>query len=419
MWFKKEKNMEEKPLAYWEEKSYMMVIPEKNTEDFMSGMFDRVSNIEGIKIIDQTPFKLKEHGSIKLIYQNEEYEVGFYPSGFSLPEVYLHKSFYFTQEEIEKLKDATSALTIYMKWHENPKKAFHLQLKLAVAFIPNLIGIVDESAEKVLPSRWVKMIASSKILPSSNDLYTVHIVYEKNGEVWLHTHGLCRCGQTELEILKSNQENYNNHYRLLSTYANYLIDQKESFDPREKGAYIGVLMNKNPIVVTCISWTKGLKEYKKISLGNLQDRQEGHNSKSSIIFLYKSEEDEKQKRLSKISEYDSLWGENPIFFVSNEETARMKSLAMERFHFVKDYKDNEIIIKIGLPIDQEGSFEHIWFKLIEFEGEKFKAKLLQEPYHVKDMHEGDEAWYTVSDVTDWMIHTPNYTITPENTYRLL
>ncbi len=425
MFLKKEKKEElkEAPLGYWEEKSYMLAVPENDKNNPLVGLFDRVSSIDDVEIVDKRELTEKDAGYIKLRYKGEEYEVGFYPSDFVFAEYCINKSYYFSKDEVQKLREAKVALTIFMKFNKDSKKSYHLQLKLALAMVPDLIGVMDESAEKILPPKWVKMTANSNIYPGANDLYNVQAVSDKNGEVWLHSHGLCRCGLTELEILQSDVKNYNNHYNLLSTYASYLIDKRENFNPTEDSAYIGILSNRQPIVVTCLSWTKGLGEYKNLNLGNIQDRKNGHNSKTSLIFLYKSEEDEKNKKLSKVSEYDDLWGENPIFFISNEETARMKALAMERFDFVKrEFKlENTIIIKIGLHVDDGGDtdFEHIWFELLEFDGEKFKAKLTQEPYNVKSMHQGDETWFTVKDVTDWIIYTPNFPVNPGSAYMLI
>lgn len=411
-------NLKEAPLGYWEEESYMLVVPEEASKELLDGIFERVSNIEGIKIKKKHPLTDKEPGKIKLSYENEDYEVGYYPAPFSLPEMYVNKNYYFSEEELKKLRNAKTALTIFMKFNKDSRKSYHLQLKLALAMIPNMIGIMDESAEKMVPSSWAKMAANSKVLPSSNDLFTVQVVSGDNEEVWLHTHGLCRCGITELEILQSDTENYNNHYNIITTFASYLLDKKEK---NQKSAYIGILSNRQPIVVTYISWTKALNEYKNLNLGNMEDRQNGHNSKTSVIFIYKSEEDEKHEKLTKVDEFNSLWGDNPIFFISNEETLLMKRLAMERFNLVKEEaskKENRIIIKIGLPVDDNNNFEHIWFELVEFEGDKFKAKLLQEPYNVKNMHEGYEAWYTVQNVTDWIIYTPKFAVIPKNAYML-
>ena len=99
----------------------------------------------------------------------------------------------------------------------------------------------------------------------------------------------------------------------------------------------------------------------------------------------------------------------------------MKELAIERFNYVKDAfknKDNEVNIKIGLLIDSEDNYEHIWFKLLEIKGKQFKAELLQEPYDVKKMHKGDTAWFKIDDITDWVIYTKNFSINPNNVYLL-
>ena len=410
--------LKEKPLGYWEKKSYMLVVPEKVTSDLRDEIFNRVANIEGVEIKEKSDVKGNEPGKIILDYDKEEYEVNFYIAPFSAEHYIIESSRKnFSQEEKEKLKEARWALTIAMKFNNDSKKSYHLQLKLATSMVPNVIGIMDESAEKMLSGRWAKMTANSNVTPGADDLYSVQAVQDKNGEVWLHTHGLCRCGITELEILQSNNESYNYHYNIITTFASYLIDKKEEF---RGSAYIGMLSNKQPIVVTCESWTKGLKEYKNLELGNVKDRKKGHNSKTSIIFIYKNQEDEKNKRLTKVSEFNELWGDNPIFFISNEETARMKALAMERFDIVKEEAnktENKICIKIGLPVGGDNEFEHIWFELIEFEEDRFKAKLLQKPYNVK-MREGTEDWYTVDDVTDWVIYTSDFAINHSNEFLL-
>lgn len=413
------KKLFEQPLGYWEEQSYMMAIPKNNDENILKNGIDRLLSNKEFKTKD-TNFGGNGIVNFKVIYDSEEYEGGFYLGGISVPEYYLYKNFLFSDDEKKEILSAKNALTIFMKFGNNPKKSFHLQLKLALTLIPDLIGVLDESAEKMLPAKWVKMTASSKVLPSANDLFNVQAVNDANNKVWLHTHGLCRCGFTELEILDSDQEHYRQHYNLIMTYAMFLID-KDITNPQKKGQYIGRLINGTPIVVTCISWIDGIFEYKKLKLGNMKDRKNGHNSKTSIIFLYTSEENERNGVLSKVSIYDELWGENPLFFFSNEETERMKLLAKERFGFVLNEfknKENEILIKIGLPLKEKDSFEHIWFELIEIKGNKFKAKLTQEPYDIPNIHTGYEDWYTLNDVTDWIIYTKEFAVNPSNAYLL-
>lgn len=415
------KKVKESPLNYWEESSYLLAIPKNEEEDLLKNSLEKIVSIPGVEIKEKQLHAEKRLVSLRLVYEEEEYEVGFYPGGVSVPDYYLNKNFYFTNEERKKLLNAHTSLTIYMKFHEDSKKSFHLQLKLAVALVPDLIGLLDESAEKMLPAKWVVMTAESNVSPNPKSLFTVQAVADKNNKVWLHTHGLCRCGIPELEILESDQENYQNHYNLICAYAMYLLDKKGNFDQFEKGVYIGHLINDNPVVVTSRSWTEGLKQYKRLGLGNLKDRQDGHNTKTNIVFLYKSAEDEKKGILSKVSIYDELWGENPLFFFSDEETERMKKLAYERFDCIKkakENKENNVLLKIGLPLEEEGKFEHIWFELLEIKKDKLKAKLTQEPYDVLNMHTGDIAWYTKEDVTDWLIYTKDFMISPDNAYLL-
>lgn len=418
------KKIKKSPLNYWEENSYLLVIPKNEEEGFITNLkprLERISAIPGVKIKEKNLHAERGLVSLKIIYEEEEYEVNFYPGNVSVPDNYLHGNFYFSEEEEQTLLQSKISLTIYMKFHENANKSFHLQLKLAVALVPDLIGVLDESAEKMLPAKWVKMAAEAKVSPNPKSLFTVHAVTNKQNKIWLHTHGLCRCGIPELEILDSDQDHYQNHYHLISAYAMYLLDKRDNLDHLEEGIYIGHLSNDCPVVVTSRIWTEGIKQYRHLKLGNLKDRQDGHNTNSNIIFLYKNREDEANEVLSKVSIYNELWGDNPLFFFSDEETNRMKSLAQERFDFVKKAmknKNNDILLKIGLPLKEEGDFEHVWFELLEIKGKKIKAKLTQELYGECDMHTGDEGWYTLKDITDWVIYTKRSTVSPDNVYLL-
>ncbi len=414
------KKLVEQPLNYWEEKSYMMVIPKDQEEDLITPCFDRISSIKGIKLIESN-YAVEGYVSAKIKYEKEEYTIGFYKGGVHVPEYYLQKNFLFKEEERKLLLEAKTALTIFMEFKKDAKKCYHLQLKLALAMVPDLIGIIDESAEKLLPQKWVILAANSNVLPSANDLFTVQAVSSKDGEVWLHTHGLCRANITELEVLESDQKNYQNHYNMLCVYASFLIDKKGAFDPYKESAFIGRLANDYPLVVTCRPWVEALKEYKHLRLGNEKDRRNGHNTKTSPVFVYKSEADENAGILSKISIYDDILGDNPLYFFSDEETERMKELAIERFSYVKKAfvdKDNHILVKIGLPLAQKGKYEHIWFELLDIKKDKFEAKLTQEPYDIKDIHTGYTAWFEPRDITDWIIYTPKFAVNPSTAYLL-
>ena len=416
----KKLNYKQQELQYWEKFSCFQLILSDYDDNYLYGLETRINSIEGIKVLDIKEMSEEDPGYVKFTYDNEEYDFIYHLSDFTFYDMYARGPYHVSEEELENISNSTVAINMLMQFRNNPKKCFHLQLKLALALAPSLNGIIDESAEKLLPLKWVKMCVESKATPSANDLYTVQAISNEFGNIWLHTHGLSRCGTSELEILNSNKDSYNTQYNLLTTYASYLLDDISSI-PYYKMTHIGYFHNNNPIVVTCAPWNEVIKEYKNLNLGGIEDRKEDHNARTSIIFLYMSEKDARKKSLTKLEEANNLWSNNPLFFISTDETEIRASIAKERFNYLKELaKDvtNEIMIKIGIPINEKGDREHIYFKLVSFEGDKFKAELLQEPYADIKMKPGDEGIYSVDDVSDWVVNTIDGSITPSKVYLL-
>ena len=412
------------PPAPWEILSSMILIPYAGTSlDFDDGIRGRISSIEGINVTEFSIPTDKSSGKIKLTYEDEDYEIGFGWRDFSIPQINYYTNQFFTEEETKAITTTDHGLHLYMKFGKNPQLSYKLQIKIADKIMPDLAGIMDESAEKLLCARWVRQTAHSSVLPSPASLFNVQAVSSQSGEVWLHTHGLIRCGLTELEILQSDTKNYHNHYAVISTFASYLIDH---ITDKIDSAYIGCFYDNSPLVVTRLLWTEGLKQYKDLELGGINDRKEKdmHNSLTSILFAFTSEENENNGVYTKISEFNAQLENNPLFFISDSETQRMSLLAREKYDCLKtalNNADTHILVKVGLPTAHEESpdHEHIWFELQGFDGESFIAELTQEPYDVPDMHEGDKGTYTVNDITDWIIYTPNGQITPETAYLIM
>lgn len=104
----------------------------------------------------------------------------------------------------------------------------------------------------------------------------------------------------------------------------------------------------------------------------------------------------------------------------------MKKLAAERLPYMlkaAQNKENKILVKIGLDIDEEfreaqNDYEHIWFELMEAGEDHLKCKLTQEPYYVKDMHTGSKGIYSFDRITDWLIFTKERRYTADDVYLL-
>jgi len=66
------KELKEQPLGYWEEESYMLIVPREANEELLDGIIDRVSSLKEVEIKESNPLTEESPGRIKLIYQKEE-----------------------------------------------------------------------------------------------------------------------------------------------------------------------------------------------------------------------------------------------------------------------------------------------------------------------------------------------------------
>lgn len=422
--FQKGEILKEQEPEYWEETSYFRILPKKVKLDPTDKIVERIKSTGDVELVDFQPYTAGEIGSIIVSYKGDVYEAGYFVDDFHFSDSYNLRTYFFSDDELSAIRIADTAVVLFMNFGSDRKDSYHLQLKLAVALVPDMIAIIDESAERVVNARWVNLAAQSQVPPGPSSLFTVQAVCDNKNNVWLHTHGLTRCGVYELEILGSDTEHCNDHYNLLSSFASRLLDNEEDEIKPGSGLLLGLFEEKLPIVATHISWTKGIKEYERSILGGIEDRKEGHNTHTALIFLYSSEEDEKKGIYHKVNECDELLANNPLFFLSNTETQRMSDLARERFGIVKymAQKGAPIIIKAGLKTDsgeQEDEREHIWFELMEIDGSKIKGKLTQEPYDISKLHAGDEVWFTEEEITDWRIYLEDYPIDPDTAYLLI
>ena len=437
MWFFKQKgddpkNLEKQPLAYWEEFSYLVGIPEdENKVMFDKAMLERVAQISHLSL-KHYEWPDEEHeraGSLKFEYKGRLFEAGFYYSDFQISNYLPFQMQFFSEKEILDLKDRGKGLTLFLKVDDKPQETYKMQLEILSAMLPNSIAFLDESAEKILNANWVRLTIEAKALPSLRDLYSVQAVIDDNEDkVWLHTHGLARFGLTELEILDSDQENYANHHEVIATFSDRLLEG-ERLSEDDYGLVLGQLNNGAPIVATYLPWPEGIRHYNNTGLGTLEDRKDSHNAETSLIFFYTNEENYRHKKISKVAEINDLLADNPIFYRSKEESSRMRDLARERFTYLEkgirklkshsEYYD--VLLKLGLKVDNgetTDDLEHIWFRLLEINGSKFRAVLTQEPYDISHLHEGDEGDYSLSDLTDWILYTEKSTITPDTVYLL-
>lgn len=404
------------------EKSFMVAIPEK-TDDLKSieKLMNRLKENKSIEVVSM---EFEEDLVLKLKLGDNVYDVNMFPYEIHIPEMFRiqHK---FTDSNIELIQNSAIGLAVEMMFGDDALISYHDQLKIIHTLLPDIAAVVDASSEKLLSGMWVSLAAKSSVPPAPRYLYTVQAVSADDDCVWLHTHGLNRCGLTELEILNSTKDTYNIHYNVIETMASRMLELEEELEEYEP-FYIAMVAEGIPLFTTLVDWEEAVDQYDDDMLGGLNDRQDSHNENTSAIFCYLSPDDIDNKEYSEIQEYDDLLGENPLYMLSNEETDRMRRLARERIDYMvkmADDDDAEILVKIGLKTDEEyedidTEYEHIWFELIEVRDNSVIGELTQEPYYVNNLKPGDVREYSFDNITDWIIFTKEGRITPDDVYLL-
>ncbi len=404
-------------------RSQMLAIPADGREIENPGLLEkRLREAADFQVESMEP---EENGiQIRIACRKEIFSVEIYPTDFGIPELYRCQHF-FPDLDIEAIQKVQYGLAVEMEFGENALASYHLQLKLIHAMLPDALAVIDDSSEKILSGRWVSLAAESKVPPAPRYLYTAQAVSGEDGCVWLHTHGLNRCGHPELEVLGSAKETCQDHYSVLETLANRLLELEKTPDCGEP-FFLAYLDQNTPLVVTLIDWEEAVDCYPPDMLGGRNDRKESHNQDTCGVFVYPSQKSVEEGRYSSLAIYDDMLKGNPIYMISTPETNRMRALAAERLEYLMEaFQDsrNHLLAKIGLRMDEEyctenNEREHIWFEITDIKDGRFTAKLTQEPYYVTGIHEGYVGDYGAEDLTDWLIFTPERRLTPDDVYLL-
>lgn len=325
----------------------------------------------------------------------------------------------------------------------DPLTSFHLQLKIMDAIVPDASLVIDFMSYRLLSAKWLHMAAQSSVPPSPDYLYSLHCVYDEEGEngnrrFWFHTHGLHRCGSVELEIL-----NFSQGEEQMNTLINMTV-KKFLSDPAKERERFTIGYDGMGINLCWLRWEEALKDLPQNILGGISDREEAdnvHAEPSGILFAVED------GNMISPEIYVRTLAENPIYYITNEETNRMSTLAKERFSlfekiFRREHKAPEkksflknlfgakeeqqpgwtFLVKLGLVVDnpESGSDkEHLWYDVISIENGQIEGKLLNQPYWISGLNEGDIKTYPLEVLTDWVIYSPEYSYSPDSIYLLM
>jgi hypothetical protein len=293
----------------------------------------------------------------------------------------------------------------------NPRHAladFQTQLKVAEAVsVAGLLAVYDDNALVVRSGRQIRELAHSGIPPRPATLYAIHEMEGKSG-IWLHTHGLTRLGVPEVELLGLNPSDVQEGYDLIDALVDVVFGGGEP-DPE------GVITVGEDMEVRVMP----LKDALSILPADVVAARSEHEV---------DDEDHRDPRIAILSrdrndtphELIERLRNDAVLFKSREETDRQRQLAMERFGIfgqlfaIRRHEGWRFHAKLGFAREGDPRVrEHLWFEVRELKPGQIRGICLNEPVAGLAIHEGDEGWFQLEQLTDWLVVAPEGNFDPE------
>jgi len=298
-------------------------------------------------------------------------------------------------------------------------ESLHLELRQLAALAPDAGGMLDLNAFHARTGDWMRDVASASVPPAPTSFFSVHSVFDDHRNAWLHTHGLHRMGCIELDIVGVRRRDAAALGELINNVARFFLDC--GVPPPETRFHAG-----NDLPLVWLPWQAGL-QHVDATPGGTADRDADHGGERGILFAPAKDRPE---RLEPPRSYVPMIEADPIFYVSSAETERMQRLARERLpsflalqgRFAKNRKW-DFHVKLGLPTDRGDGHtccaaEHLWFDVHNATTKSVEGTLLNRPYRIKSLREGQRGTFDLGLLTDWAIESPRGRYTPESVLQL-
>ena len=252
-------------------------------------------------------------------------------------------------------------------------------------------------------------------------LYVYHAVQDDKGRpYWLHTHGLAELGGFDFDILRANElaiDRANDVFRAL-TFA--MLEGKVE----ESTAAFPLIIPNGPVRLVPAAEFMRDASSKDRALRDMGPKPgDAHDSKRAVVCepagkgMFKSGKPEPSRILS-----DGFGDETMLAF-----TTAGTELMSERARgtvgvfrsLVEEFAELPInpLVKLGFPTSRPGSNEHLWF-LVHPDGKapagSIDCTLVNEPFDVAGLHEGQRAIQPLDRLTDWTIVSPAGWISPRS-----
>ncbi len=316
---------------------------------------------------------------------------------------------------------------------DDPVTSHHVLMRTIAGALPIVPAILDinTSIWRDRAELQRTYLAENDIEPPADGLWTIQAVQQQSSEtvtnprVWLHTHGLWRCGLPELEMLEVPTADASAAAMLLNDIAEMTLEQRPS--QPEQVYEIGV-----DLAVTFQPWESVAPFLEQGVPGGESDRQGEHNIGHAGVRAVVCAVEQK-------GTYRKVWtwpeqvirqlqSGHAALYMTHRAGQRQAALARSRWaSFRNAYAavesgeaDATLLVKVAIAIDtqpEQPRHEHVWFELTGFDGDIALGTLLNTPVGAA-MQRGQQMRIDASRVTDWQVQSSAGSFGPEDAERM-
>tara|TARA_R110000782_G_scaffold19140_12_gene52346 strand:+ start:787 stop:2070 length:1284 start_codon:yes stop_codon:yes gene_type:complete len=281
------------------------------------------------------------------------------------------------------------------------------------------VGAIDLSSLRV----WSKAAIGDELLTDADldveSLYCIHAVLSEQGKAeWIHTHGLGALGGFDVDLLAPSDEAKNAAPTLIRALAYAIIEESVVVDePIFELARPGGVVRMVPAVEF-----DAAAEARFVQLRDVRDKEHTDNravlcepgSKKRSLFRRGPAKPEPSRFVRQFG------GGGIAVNFSTFASERMAHRARQTLPFLNTISEEfaslglQIAAKLGCPTNSGQGNEHMWFEIHSIGDRSLDATLLNQPFDIAGMKQGDRGRHPVEWLSDWMIQTPVGSITPSH-----
>lgn len=320
-------------------------------------------------------------------------------------------------DEVEEIKSCGTAVQLVMKSNKNHilrdrKNALHY---LGAILGEEGLAAIDHIGQKIWPRGAIEIETAHDADLDVDGIMTYHWVNWEDRPSWLHSHGLGEIGFFDFDILNPSEDLQEKSHDLLRSIAFKSLEGElapgSTFTPLTSHEIRAVPVDD--------FMAKATPEDCAIREGVENDHRENRvvlcDATAGIVRSIFGNKPQPSRLLS------APYVETELIHFSTSATELLGARAKATFKLFTDVAaelaefESTPLVKLGYRTDtakDDSDREHMWFEFHGLSGSQIDATLLNQPFHIARMKEGDRGLHSPELLTDWAIFTIAGKVTP-------